>query len=136
MNHPSFEDLSSFIDKELPDWKIREIEEHIDICPTCRERLEDLLLIDQGIRASYQEFDTQTFTAEVLERIRPKPVSRYNFRLKLATIGLAISLIFGASLGIVRSRYRENLNREKQLLISQHNIISSGDMGVILISDR
>lgn len=136
MNHPSFEDLSSFIDKELPDWKIKEIEEHIDICPTCRERVEELILIDQGIRASYKEFDTQAFTVEVLEKIRPKPARRYSFRLRLATIGLAISLIFGTSLGIVRSRYRENFNREKQLLISQHNIISSGDMGVIFISNR
>ncbi|MCX7796195.1 MAG: zf-HC2 domain-containing protein [bacterium] len=136
MIHPNFEDLSSFIDKELPDWKLKEIEEHIEICPICRERLEDLLLIDQGVRASYKEFDTQTFTIEVLEKIRPKPVRRRSFRLRLATIGLAVSLIFGASFGIVRSKYRENLDREKQLLISQHNIVSSGDMGVIFISDR
>lgn len=136
MNHPSFEDISSFIDRELPDWKIKEIEEHINICSICKEILDDLLLIERGIKASHKEFDTQTFTIEVLEKIRPKPERRYNFRLKLATIGLVISLIFGTSLGIVRSRYRENLDRGKQLLISQHNIISSGDMGVIFISDR
>ncbi len=136
MNHPSFEDISSFIDKELPDWKIKEIEEHINMCPTCKEILNDLLLIEQGIKASHIEFDTQTFTMEVLEKIRPKTERRYNFRLKLATIGLVISLIFGTSLGIVRNRYRGNLDKGKQLLISQHNIISSGDMGVIFISDR
>jgi len=136
MNHPSFEELSSFIDRELPDWKIKEIKEHIDECPSCKEKLEVLLIIDQGVRENYKEFDTQTFTAEVLEKINPTPTRRYSFRLKLATIGLAISLIFGVSLGIVRDMYRENFNREKQLLISQHNIISSGDMGVIFISNR
>jgi len=136
MNHPSFEDLSSFVDKELPDWKIEEIERHIEECPACKERLELLFLIDRGVRESYREFDTHTFAAEVMEKIKPASVRRYNFRLKLATIGLAISLIFGVSLGIVRDLYRGNLDRGKQQLISQHNIISSGDMGVIFISSR
>ena len=136
MNHPSFEDLSSFVDKELPDWKIEEIERHIEECPVCKERLELLFLIDRGVRESYREFDTHTFAAEVMEKIKPASVRRYNFRLKLATIGLAISLIFGVSLGIVRDLYRGNLDRGKQQLISQHNIISSGDMGVIFISSR
>lgn len=136
MNHISFEDLSFFIDRELPDWRIREIEEHIEICPTCKERLEAILAIDNEIRSSsYKEFDVETFSVEVLEKIKPK-VTRYSFRLKLATIGIAISLVFGIGFGYLRNTYRDNLEREKYQLISQHHIISSGDMGIIFVSKK
>lgn len=135
MNHISFEDLSYFIDKELPSWRMKEIEEHIKDCPICRERLDAILLIDQGIRSTYKEYNIEDFSAEVLERIKPRS-SRYSFRLKLATISLAISLAFGIGFGYVRNIYRWNLEREKYQLISQHYIISSGDMGIILISKK
>lgn len=135
MSHLSFEELSQFIDKELPNWRMAEIKEHIDNCPACKEKLDTLLLIDQSIRETYKEYNTEKFSAEILERVESKPV-RYSFRLKLATIGVAISLAFGITFGFLRSTYRENLEEEKYKLISQHYIISSGDMGIIFISDK
>ncbi len=135
MNHISFEDLSCYIDRELPDWRMREIKEHIEDCPICKERLEAILAIDNGIRSSYKEFDVETFSLEVLERIKPK-ATRYSFRLKLATIGIALSLLFGIGFGYLRNTYRGNLEREKYQLISQHYIISSGDMGIIFVSKK
>lgn len=135
MNHLNFEELSCFIDRELPEWRLQEIEEHIENCPSCKERLEFLLLIDQGVRSTYKEYDVESFSAEVLEKISPRPI-KYSFRLKLVTVGVAISLAFGIAFGFLRNTYRENLEKEKIQLISQHHIISSGEMGIIFISDK
>jgi predicted anti-sigma-YlaC factor YlaD len=135
MKHPRFEDLSAFIDGELQDEEMMEVKAHIDVCKECRDRVEFLLALDKGIRETQEKWDVDRFTSEVMERIHP-PVGRRNLILKVATIGIAASIIFGFAFTNIRDSYRENLNKEKYQLITQHQIISSGDMGIIFISER
>ena len=135
MEHPHLEDLSAFIDRELPEREIKEIEEHILYCRACREKVQFLIALNKMIKETQKEWDVERFTSEVMEGINP-PIRKHNFILKVATIGIAASIIFGVAFNNIRDMYRENLNREKYQLITQHYIISSGDMGIILISDK
>jgi hypothetical protein len=135
MEHPRFEDLSAFIDKELSEKETKEIEEHIRYCKSCSEKVQFLIALNRGIKETQKEWDVERFTSEVMERINP-PVRIQGFIVKVATIGIAASIIFGVAFSNIRDIYRENLNREKSQLITQHHIISSGDMGIILISEK
>ncbi|MGC9063887.1 MAG: hypothetical protein ACP5JL_04330, partial [bacterium] len=100
-----------------------------------RERVDFLRALDKMIRKTQKEWDVERFASEVMERVH-SPRRIYNFALKIATIGIAASIIFGFAFTNIRVLYRENLDREKYQLITQHQIISSGDMGIIFISEK
>lgn len=73
------EELSAFLDKELPAGRQLEVEAHLRSCPACAKELERL----QRAGAAFREHARQPLPAGLLERLRRRlrPESRSASRL-------------------------------------------------------
>lgn len=72
------EQLSAFVDGELPASQRISVERHLSSCPTCSSRVADLRagagLLRIGLELRADEVDWRDFTKGVMARIAPAPV--------------------------------------------------------------
>ncbi len=70
---PGLEELSSYLDQQLPDDRRRELEEHLHGCETCRRRLDALRQAVNAVRALPMESPPRAFPLPV----RRAPAARW-----------------------------------------------------------
>lgn len=107
-SHATLERLSSYIDSELSDRRLREVEEHLEACPECRRRLAGLERVVErlgslepglppahmarGISAAVARHETGTTPLGLLEqgadrlRLRPPLLPIFALVIALAAI--------------------------------------------------
>jgi len=83
--------LSAYLDGELPAELRRQVEEHLEACPACREELAWLGRLDKTFdRLAAPSPDV---TSRVMERLRRPPLTWWR------SLALAASLVLGLVLG-------------------------------------
>ncbi len=119
LTHPTFSELSSFVDNELDEEKRKEIENHLNICKECREKVALLKGIDEVIIESTPKWVTENFLDSL--ELTKKREKRFGFSVKKLALGLLAFLILTLPiLGILRTSYEERVNKEFQVLIEEH----------------
>ncbi len=130
MKHPRFSELSSFIDRELKEEKLKKIENHIKVCETCKKTVEFLKGVNTAVIENTPQWVTENFLDTLdLNRVKEK---RFGISLKKLALGfLAFLILTLPVIGVLRTSYEEKVNKEFQVLIEEHNTI--GIEGVIPI---
>ena len=119
MTHPTFSELSSFVDGELDKEKRKEIENHLNICKECREKVALLKGIDEVIVESTPKWVTENFLDSL--ELTKKKEKRFGFSIKKLALGILAFLILTLPvIGILRTSYEERVNKEFQVLIEEH----------------
>ncbi len=128
MKHPTFSELSSFIDGEFEEEKLKKIENHIKVCKKCRKTVEFLKSVDTTVIEGAPQWVTENFLDSLdLNKAKEK---RFGISLKKLALGfLAFLILTLPVIGILRTSYEEKVNKEFQVLIEEHNAI--GIEGVI-----
>ena len=105
-------DLSAFVDGELPPSRNAEVEAHVASCGTCRRRVAELKKLASGVAAMPRLQPTSEFLAEVRRKLdtpMPKQESWVDvmFRpywVKLPAEALAVMIVVGVTLMFVQPR--------------------------------
>lgn len=74
--HVTTENLSAYLDRELPDRRVREVERHIEGCPSCRANLDSLARVVHRLRRIERMAPPPLLAGDVARRValdrRPK----------------------------------------------------------------
>ncbi len=89
---PGLEELSSYLDQQLPEDRRRELEVHLHDCETCRRRLDALRLAVNAVRALPMESPPRAFTLPV----RRAPAARWAPLAWAGGVGAAALLVVTA----------------------------------------
>ncbi len=114
------EELSAFLDKELPAGRQLEVEVHLRSCPACAKELERL----QRAGAAFREHARQPLPAGLLERLRRRlrPATSARRPEPMNPVGyvLALVLVIGVILvsGVAMKRFMPGLFSQIQTMIS------------------
>ncbi len=86
--HPALLDISSYIDKELPSYRWREVKLHLEVCDTCRKEATSLRRLGEAVAEVPTLEIPVDFRKQVLRRVTP-----YHSYRKPA---LAASIVFAS----------------------------------------
>lgn len=146
--HPDGVTLGMYVDKELPGAKTAAVEEHLEVCYSCRSEVQLLAAIGEGFREMADPaWNVEAMTCQVMERVervenlrvsdsatpdRARPAgARRRAMLPLAAAAAAL-VVFMTS--ISSSAFRRNLAEQEKILIRSHYMVSSSHVGGTLTS--
>lgn len=104
MNCPKHVEVSAYVDNMLPPAERQQLAAHLQACPLCRHRAEELIGLSRNLQALPSPvlgFDLAARFEERAraERIRPRPV-RFSWRSWVPTgLAAAVSIASGVWLG-------------------------------------
>jgi hypothetical protein len=82
--------LSCFFDGELPTEASDKVRAHLDICPSCRQALEDQWIISENFQSAVvverSRFEFDIFEKSLLQRLSTRPITLRNRILELITV--------------------------------------------------
>lgn len=110
------EELSAFLDKELPAGRQLEVEVHLRSCPACAKELERL----QRAGAAFREHARQPLPAGLLERLRRRLRPRHEEKTSLLEWSVVLAVTLGIVLfaGVAMRRFMPGLFSQIQTMIS------------------
>src|ERR1041384_545756 len=122
------DDLSAYVDGELPPARKPEIHAHVAGCPACQRRVAELEKLASGVAAMPQLQPAPRFLADVRRKIQAESEPRTSwidwlFRpvwLKVPIEALAVIIVAGFVLVLVRPSRKAEVDRKSTRLNSTH----------------
>lgn len=103
MKHLSASLLNRYLDQDLSTDELHRVEIHLDECPACSARLEQLLTLASSLKTYREEALSRDLAPLILRRL-PERRSRWGFRLLLAAqAGISVGLVVLLAAAIDRS---------------------------------
>ncbi len=92
----SMEDMFDFLDGRMEGKKITQIERHMQDCPSCSARFEELLETEHTISTLFPPVSVEaTFTDQVMDKLtKKKTTKKHHWRATLATVMITAAFIF------------------------------------------
>lgn len=124
--------LSPYLDRELDDESMAEVDEHLKTCSECRQKLEFFAGVKAAARSLPDKDVPADLHAKVMDSVKAarlsiKPKMRFAFRTPWAYAAAAILLVIAFSfVSTLAGRYLPGKSGTTAIRSGQENIVSSG----------